>query len=162
MIWPTELDKYDKGIQEKIKHLPMSLIQIKGKWERSPKKSSTITLISELCGCDKELIKYILHKECGYKYTPKKEFLEKMKIVEFDTPTNEVGPAEKKHKSAAVHNNLVVNFISHNISEIEKEIEKNDLEFSQLQQQIEKNISLGEELEEALMQMKEIMNGKAD
>lgn len=63
--WDSTYDKYTDEEISAIKHLPMKIDEIMDHYKRSHRtKVEKITILSELNGCDKELIRMIVEREC--------------------------------------------------------------------------------------------------
>lgn len=74
--WDSTYDKYTEEEISEIKHLPMKIGEIMDHYKRSHRtKAEKITILSELNGCDKELIRMIVDRECGGKGRPAKEIM---------------------------------------------------------------------------------------
>ena len=72
--WDSTYDKYTEEEISEIKHLPMKIGEIMDHYKRSHRtKVEKITILSELNGCDKELIGMIVERECGSKGRPAKK-----------------------------------------------------------------------------------------
>lgn len=101
--WDNTYDKYTEKEIRDIKHLPMKIGEIMDHYKRSHRtKVEKITILSELNGCDKEVIRMIVDRECGGKGRPaKKETVEEKEAKSENTVTNKQKTVKKPREKVS-------------------------------------------------------------